>query len=181
MNWTKWQFASQTYTLQWIIFTRWLEATFLMLELLIFYCWLWIKINHPVLKIYFCFSVPGIEILLIFTMNASQLLLNLNDLCLSKPCIIVTQISSCNCKHTNPKLKVHYSHNRRHVEAFHNDREFPFWLLLIFNLFWPEVSWQTDTIDWFLRMCVNDSPFYPFALNSLKLALTMMIFRKWTS
>lgn len=151
------------------------------MELFLFYCWLWIKINHPVLKTCFCFSVLGTKIIFTLAVNISQLLLSLNHLWLSKPCIIVIQTSSCNCKHINSKLKVHYSHNRREVEAFHNDTEFLFCLLLIFNLFWPEVSWQTDTIDWFLCMCVNDSPFHPLVPNCPKLALTMMIFRKQTS
>lgn len=176
MNRTKWEFPSQAQILQGIISTRWLKTTFLTMETFTFYCWL--LINHPVWKTYFCFAVPGTEIIFTLTMNIAQLLLSLNHLCLSKSCIMANQTSSCNCKHANPKLKVHYSHNRRHVEAFHNDTEFPFWLLLIFNLFWPEVSWQTDSTDWFLCMYVNDSPFQPFAPNSLKLASTMMIFRK---
>lgn len=138
-----------------------------------------VKINHPLLKkISLSFSLSATKIIFTLPMNILWLLLSPNHLCLSKPCIIVNQTSSCYCKHVNPKLKVHYSHNSRHIEAFHNDTEFPFWLLMICNLFWPEVSWQTDTIDWFLCMCVNDSPFHLFAPNCLKLALTMMILRK---
>lgn len=173
MNWTKWQiYISSPNIPENFLPDGW------KLELFLFYCWLLIKINHPVLKTCFCYSVLGTKIIFTLTVNISQLLLSLNHLCLSKTCIIVTQTSNCNCKQANPKLKVHYSHNRRQVEAFHNDTEFPFWVLLIFNLLWPEVSWQTDTIDWFLCMCVNDSPFHPLAPNCPKLALTMVIFRK---
>lgn len=158
-----------------------MKATFLMLELSIFYCWFLTKINHPVFETSLCFSVPCTEIIFTLTINISRLLPSLNHRSLSQLCTIMNQTSSCNCKHATPKLKVHYSHNRQHVQAFHNDTEFPFWLLWIFDLFWPEVSWQTDTLGWFLCMYVNDSPFQSFAPNCLKLALTMVIFSKWSS
>lgn len=121
MNGTKLKFTFQAQIFQRITSIRWLKAV-----AVLFYCWLLIKINHPVLKTCFCFFVLGTKIIFTLTVNISQLLLSLNNFCLSKPCIIGTQTSSCNCKHTNPKLKVHYSHNRRQVEAFHNDTEFPF-------------------------------------------------------
>lgn len=119
----------QAQIFQRIISIRWLKA-----GAILFYCWLLIKINHPVLKACFCFSVLGTKIIFTLTVNISQLLLSLKRFCLSKTCIIVTQTSSYNCKHTNPKLKVHYSHNRRQVEAFHNDTEFPFWSSFYFGL-----------------------------------------------
>lgn len=135
-----------------------------------------IKINHPVLKTYFCFSVPGTEIIFTLTMNISQLLLSLNHLYLSKPCIIVNQTSNCNRKHANPKLKVHYSHNRGHTEAFHNDT---ISLLTAFDLqsilAWGQLANRYHRL---ISVCVNDSPFHSFAPNHLKLASTMMIPRK---